>query len=192
MTEKKKSFLLYVDRKKELDLLSNEQLGQLFRAIYDYVDTGTKPDFNDLALCILFSVFQSQIDANAEKYKEKCEKNKKIAIEREARKRERMYTKSTDTDTVTGTDTVTDTVTDIDTVTNTDLSGDKSPEPPVRDGDAKKKSPLLAMIQAYTQNPELQNALAGFVEMRKQIKKPLTERAMQFCLKKLDQLASIT
>lgn len=37
---------------------------------------------------------------------------------------------------------------------------------------------------------ELKIALDGFVEMRKKIKKPLTERALQLALKKLKELSS--
>ena len=206
MTEKKKSFVLYVDRKKELDLLSDEQLGKLFRAIYSYVDTEIEPDFEDLALRILFSVFQSQIDANAEKYAETCRRrseNVKKRWEKQKNTKDtnecnciQSYTNDTDTDTITDTDTVTDTDTDTENNNDIYISGENSPEPPasVIVSKNKKKSgskkALQEVITAYTQNPELQNALTGFVEMRNKIKKPLTERAMKSCLKKLDQLAS--
>lgn len=37
---------------------------------------------------------------------------------------------------------------------------------------------------------ELKIALDGFIEMRKKIKKPLTERTLQLALKKLNELSS--
>ena len=206
MTEKKKSFVLYVDRKKELDLLSDEQLGKLFRAIYSYVDTGIEPDFEDLALRILFSVFQSQIDANAEKYAETCRRRSENVKKRWEKQKNTKDTKecnciqsyTNDTDT----DTVTDTVTDTENNNDIYISGDKSPDPPAGGSAGRKdqnQNPkksgsqkiLQNIIAAYTQNLELQNALAGFVEMRNKIKKPLTERAMKSCLKKLDQFTSV-
>ncbi|MBR1529611.1 MAG: hypothetical protein IJ642_09985 [Oscillospiraceae bacterium] len=132
---KKKSFILFIDRKKELAMLNNEQAGILFKAVMEYADTGEELVSDDLGVRMLFSVFQSQIDSTMEKYEEKCQRNKQIAIEREARKKEarnstdvherdQTYTKSTYTDTETETDTFTDTVThtDIDTDTDT-ISG---------------------------------------------------------------------
>lgn len=64
----KKSFVLFVDRKKEIDLLSNEQCGILFKAIFAYVDGGKLLVTDDLALQVLFSLIKSQIDANNEKW----------------------------------------------------------------------------------------------------------------------------
>ena len=45
------------------------------------------------------------------------------------------------------------------------------------------------MFASYTKNEELLEALEGFVEMRKRIKAPLTERALSLLLSKLDSLA---
>lgn len=73
MTDKK-SFILYLDRKKEIDLLSNEQCGILFKAIFEYVDTGNILEIDDLAVKVLFSFIASQIDENAKKWKETCQK----------------------------------------------------------------------------------------------------------------------
>ncbi len=70
----KKSFILYLDRKKEIDLLSNEQCGILFKAIFQYVDTGNVPEIENLTVKVLFSFIASQIDENAKKWKETCRK----------------------------------------------------------------------------------------------------------------------
>lgn len=70
----KKSFILYIERKKEIDMLSNEQCGILFKAIFEYVDTGNIPEFEDLAVKLMFSVFKAQINREAEKWKETCRK----------------------------------------------------------------------------------------------------------------------
>jgi len=107
------------------------------KAIMEYADNGTEVNSDDLGVRMLFSVFQSQIDANMEKYEEKCQRNKQIAINREAKKKEaqnstnvhervKTCTKSTDTDTNTETDTFTDTDTVTVTVTHTDNDHDHS------------------------------------------------------------------
>lgn len=55
-------------------MLSNEQCGILFKAIFEYVDTGNIPEFEDLAVKLMFSVFKAQINREAEKWKETCRK----------------------------------------------------------------------------------------------------------------------
>lgn len=53
----------------------------------------------------------------------------------------------------------------------------------------RKNSPLLNMIQEYSNNEEVISALIDFGKMRKMMKKPLTERALKLLLNKLDKLA---
>lgn len=143
--EKKKSFLLYIERKKELALLTDAQAGQLFKAIFEYVDSGTEAEFADLAMALIFSVFKSQIDAAAEKYDEICKKRAEGQRRRWEKQKKQdgaagnsqvqvnqndtsvykldnlihvsQIDSDTDTVTVTGTDTETDTVTDTETDT---------------------------------------------------------------------------
>lgn len=45
------------------------------------------------------------------------------------------------------------------------------------------------MIESYTQNEELRNALLGFDEQRKFIKRQLTPRALKIILNKLDSFS---
>lgn len=144
--EKKKSFLLYIERKKELALLTDAQAGQLFKAIFEYVDSGTETEFSDLAMALIFSVFKSQIDAAAEKYGEICKKRAEGQRRRWEKQKKQdseagnsqakasqndtsvykldnlIHVSQIDSDTVTVTDTetVTDTVTETDTETDTE------------------------------------------------------------------------
>ncbi|WP_313994846.1 hypothetical protein [uncultured Selenomonas sp.] len=54
----------------------------------------------------------------------------------------------------------------------------------------KKEKALLALLDAYTDNPSLREALAGYVEMRKTKWGAPTERSMRLNLSLLDSLAS--
>lgn len=108
---KKKSFIMFLDRKEEINMLTDEQSGKLFKAIFEYVDSGAEPDFSELALAILFSIFKSQIDANTEKYAKVCERRSENQKKRWEKQREmqhgtkdtnvyndiQQYTKSTET-----------------------------------------------------------------------------------------------
>lgn len=125
----KKSFVLFTDRKKEIDMLSDAQCGVLFKAILRYADTGERLESEDLVVQVLFSVFASQIDSCNEKWeaikKKRSEAGKKgmksrwgkpkqtitndnnvIGVITSDNKPKQTITKITVTDTVTGTVTV--------------------------------------------------------------------------------------
>lgn len=53
----------------------------------------------------------------------------------------------------------------------------------------KKQTKIDELINNYTKNSELIEALKDFLKMRKAVKKPLTDRALKVILKKLDELA---
>ena len=117
--EEKKSFLLYTDRWKEIQMLSNEQCGILFKAIFTYVNTGEPLETDDLALRLFFSFLTSQIDENTRKWittrKARAEAgkrggapkgNKNAEKQKQAKQAVTVTGTNTDTDTVTGTVTV--------------------------------------------------------------------------------------
>lgn len=134
------SFILYKDSRIFINRLSKCQRGELLLAIFDYVCDGIIPDFeDDVMLQMCFDIIRSYLDRDEKKYRDKCEKNRKIAIEREENKRKQQrneraksytneheraksYTNSTDKDTDkdTDTDSDTDTVSDTDTETDTE------------------------------------------------------------------------
>jgi hypothetical protein len=49
---------------------------------------------------------------------------------------------------------------------------------------------IYSVLDNYTSNDDLRQALKDFLEMRKKIKKPMTDRAFNMFLKKLDELAA--
>ena len=71
---KLKTFLLYAEAAPQIDLLSNEEAGQLFKALFHYVADGEELVTNNRVLAMTFAVFKAQIDRGAEKYEETCRK----------------------------------------------------------------------------------------------------------------------
>jgi len=71
----KKSFLIYLDYEEHFNLLTDEQLGKLMRAIIKYEKNGETSEL-DQSLKIAFSFIKTQLDIDREKYKLQCEKNK--------------------------------------------------------------------------------------------------------------------
>ena len=70
----KKSFIIHVDSLDILDHLTDEQSGQLFRAIRDF-HNGIQPEL-DFGLKMAFLPFQNQFKRDLDKYITKCETNR--------------------------------------------------------------------------------------------------------------------
>ena len=74
----KNSFLIYLDYEEQFSLLTDEQLGQLIRAIMKYEKTSEIPKLDGM-LKMAFSFIKTQLDRDREKYEEKCAKNRENA-----------------------------------------------------------------------------------------------------------------
>lgn len=74
----KNSFLIYLDYEEQFDLLTDEQIGQLMRAIIKYEKTKEIPQLDGM-LKMAFSFIKTQLDRDREKYEKKCEKNRENA-----------------------------------------------------------------------------------------------------------------
>ena len=73
----KNSFILYHNYREQLEDLTDEQVGKLFRAIFDYEIDDTLPEFTDKELKIAFKFIKVHLDNDREKYAEMCEKQKR-------------------------------------------------------------------------------------------------------------------
>ena len=74
----KNSFLIYIDYEEQFSLLTDEQLGQLIRAIMKYEKTSEIPKLDGM-FKMAFSFIKTQLDRDREKYEEKCAKNRENA-----------------------------------------------------------------------------------------------------------------
>ena len=74
----KNSFLIYLDYEEQFNLLTDEQVGQLMRAIIKYEKTGIVTELEGM-LKMAFSFIKTQLDRDREKYNKKCEKNRENA-----------------------------------------------------------------------------------------------------------------
>lgn len=72
----KDSFLLFTKYRKQIEMLDMEERGEVLTAMYVYADEGEVIHFTSAKAELLFSVIQGDMDYNAEKYEEKCERNK--------------------------------------------------------------------------------------------------------------------
>ena len=76
--EEKIGFILYGSYEEQLDMLTNEQAGELMKAIFVYARTGEK-DCTDPMAKMMLSVISHQMDIDARKYAEKKERLREAA-----------------------------------------------------------------------------------------------------------------
>ena len=125
MSKEQKGFIVYGDTKALADELTDEQLGQLFRAMLTYFTDGKAPKFAGVLKFVWITVRQ-QMDRDMEKYEKKCERNREnikkywSEVKSNTNVNERIRTNTTATNINTNTDTKTKKDTNTDTTTNTD------------------------------------------------------------------------
>ena len=69
----KKSFVMYADYEKHIARLSDEDAGELFKAIFTYVNTGEEVPLSPAA-DMAFSFMKERIDRDSEKWVATCQK----------------------------------------------------------------------------------------------------------------------
>ena len=72
----KNSFVIYHNYRETLEDLTDEQVGKLFRAIFDYEIDKKEPNFNG-ELKIAFRFIKKDLDLNNDKYESICKRNRK-------------------------------------------------------------------------------------------------------------------
>ena len=72
----KNSFVIYHNYRDTLEDLTDEQVGKLFRAIFDYEIDKKEPNFNG-ELKIAFRFIKKDLDLNNDKHESICERNRK-------------------------------------------------------------------------------------------------------------------
>ena len=96
----KTSFIMYLSFYEPVKHFSNDNLGELFRAIFNYHSTGGEPS-TDSPIFVAFQFMKSQFENDNLKYLETCDKNKANAKKRwdaVASKRITSNAKHTDND----------------------------------------------------------------------------------------------
>lgn len=78
-TMEKQTFILYVESANQVDILTDEEAGQLLKALFRYVSDGEMLVTENRTLAIVFSAIKTRIDRDSAKYAEICVKRKKAA-----------------------------------------------------------------------------------------------------------------
>ncbi len=123
---KPKSFILYVEQKKCVDLLTIEQKGLLLDALYRSVAGEDSADIENelpMEVKITYAFINSQVERDQAKYQKTCESRSKAAKSRWSKREENAnasFAMLNNTDTYTDTETNTETYTDTETKSYTE------------------------------------------------------------------------
>ena len=79
MAKDSKTILLFTEQRDAIAYLTDEEAGQMFKAIYDYAEDGVVPKFAGPMMSV-FAMIRSQIDRSRDAYKEKCLKNSALIL----------------------------------------------------------------------------------------------------------------
>lgn len=151
--------------------MPDEQRLEMFDAILSY-QNGEEPEIEDPMVASVFKLIRDTFEANDEAYKAQCEKNKQIALEREAK---RASSGNEASRTVTNRDEASRTVTDKDKDRDKDL-------------DKEKKKSLRDKKENYSDDPKVDAAIKDFLKYRKEMRKPMGEIAISRFLNRLANL----
>lgn len=87
-TDKSSIVINTKDAENILQDFTKEEAGEIFMALLAYANSGEEFKTDDRSMRTLFRTLQANIDRNNERYEEKCERNRQIAMEREKKRKE--------------------------------------------------------------------------------------------------------
>ena len=188
--EEKKSFIIYCDWETLFDSLnSTEEAGELIKALFAFAKRGEMAEFTG-ALKMAFAFMSQQIAKDAEKWEAAR------AIHAECGKLGGRPRKSSTENQKNQTEPKKPNITKQNQKNQTEpkkaVNVNVNDNVILKENYTKEKNAqtLEAIINDYTQNAELINAIYDFIKFRKAIKAPLTDRALQLNLNKLDKMAT--
>ena len=169
----KTNFILYKDSKEIINILSDEQAGKLFKAIFQYVEDRTELDTKDGMLKIAFTQIKITLERDLIKYKSTVKRN----IEN-GKKGGRPKNKATKTQ----------------PVKNNPNGLNENPKEPKKadsdNGSVIDNDIVIDNVKEINKKSDLEIAINDFVKFRKTIKKPMNEKALTLFNNKLNQLAN--
>lgn len=72
----KTSFVAFNEWKRNCEILSDKEFGQLMRAVFEYNINGTVPEFTSRTVQACWNPIKDSLDRSAEAYEQRCEKNR--------------------------------------------------------------------------------------------------------------------
>ena len=172
------SFILYLEQKQIFEMLTDEEAGQLIKAIFEYEDTG-QIVLLDRSLQIAFLPIRNVLDRNKEKYEKVVERNKKNLEKRWNRE---------DTKNTTGKNGIPKNTKNTDNDNDNDNDNEHDN---IKKEKNKKRKTFEEVLAENNCSEELEITVKDFIDMRKTIKKPMTSKALELLFRNLEKLTNL-
>lgn len=201
----KGSFVFYTEYREHLSMLPPEQVGELMFALMDYQETGEVPDLpKGSALAMCFSFIKARMDKDNSKYEEKCERNRsngkkggRPTKETEISKIEENPNKpngfSENRMVIQKTEENPTEPKKADNDNEYDSDNEEYIHTPIKAHACAhaevEKPPKKSEPVKYSDDPQLNEAIHEFIKFRKDIKKPMSDRAITLMMNKLESLS---
>lgn len=186
---KMKTVMLFTEWKEPLSILSLEQKGKLLDALLDYPDSGA-PKFDEPLLSMAWAFMDRALEQNKQRYNDICEKRSEAG----KRGNEKRWGTAGSVANVANAISATDDIASVaksksksksksNTNTKSIDTNVSNIEANASKGEAEKKTDVFTDFA--NGDGELLEALKDFEEMRKRIKKPMTDKAKKLICNKL-------
>ena len=179
----KKSFVLYTDYLEHIEELSDEQAGRLLLAIMYYQSGKELPEM-DAVTKMAFSFIRCQLDKDSQKYAEISERRREAGKMGGRPAANGFLEKQTKAKKANG-------FLEKQTKAKKPDNDNDNDNDNVNDNDINKKISTKADTKKVFEDESLNRAFGDYVEMRKAMKKPMTEKAKDLAVRKLKKLAAI-
>lgn len=198
----KDSFIFHFENIEDMEDLTLEQKGMIFEAMIGYSISGNEPNFTDPELRGAWRPIRRRLKKDMEAYEERCSRNRSngtkggrpkenhtVILEtqknpekpKETQKNRMVIFKNPEKPKKPDTDTDTDTVTVTDTESIKDTQCVKEKQ--------SKKKPAKVATSAYVLDPKLNDAICEFIKHRNKLRKPMTDKAIELFIKRLQELS---
>lgn len=197
----KGSFVFYTEYREHLSMLPPEQVGELMFALMDYQETGEVPDLpKGSALAMCFSFIKARMDKDNSKYEEKCERNRsngkkggRPTKETEISQTEEDPNKpdgfSKNRTVISKTEENPTEPRKADNDNEYDSDNEEYIHTPTKAHAEGEKQRKKSEPVKYSDDPELNDAIAEFIKFRKGVKKPMSDVAVKLMINKLESLS---
>lgn len=157
MEIKKKSFVIYEDTGNLVELLSDEQAGKVFKSIFAYITQKDMPEIDDVAKIVFISI-KNYLDRDSAKYDEICQKRaqngKKGGIAKASNCKQKV-------------------------AKATDNESEKDNYSVMENYSVSDKEDVTKNKSYYPQDELLNDTFLEYIAMRKKIKAPMTDKAIE-------------
>lgn len=180
----KHTFVMYKSWDSAIQSMTDDQAGKLLKAIYDY-QLGREKGATDPAVVPILALMSTKFDEDAESYEQVCaaraEAGRKGGAAKASNAKQMLANASSAKQSLASRSKAYQNVPESESESVSDSVSESV--------SASEKEKRGAAHSAYDPDPEVNSAIKDFVDQRKKMRKPMTDRAIQLFQNRLESLS---